>query len=298
MKKERKELRGVFTVMVTPFTEEGRFDEAGFRKNIDWQIEKGIAGLCVAGSTGEFVCLSHDERKLIAKTAVDHVNGRVPVIVGTAAATTAEVIALTKHAEEIGADAVMIINPYYSLPAPNEVIEFFRMVGEAVDIPIMAYNNPACSGVDIKPETMGKIAGFKNIEYLKDASGEIRRVREIQEVTGGTIKVFNGADDLAFEAFVLGAVGWICVCGNIIPSECQRLFDLVQEGKIIEAKKLYDKILPLLNHIEGCGKLVQATKAGVEMVGGAAGKPRLPRLPLDGEERERLRGVLGRIGVI
>ena len=295
---KRKELRGVFTVMLTPFTDDFKFDEAGFKKNIDWQIKKGIAGLCVLGSTGEFITVSRDERKHIAETAVGHVNGRVPVIIGTAAATTPEVIELTKHAEKTGADAAMIINPWYSLPRPNEIIEFFRMVEEAVNIPIMAYNNPACSGVDILPETMGKIGGFKNIEYLKDASGEIRRVREIQDVTNGKIKVFNGADDLAFEAFVLGAVGWICVAGNIIPAECQKLFNLVQEGKIKEAKKLYDKILPLLNYLEGCGKLVQATKAGAEMVGCAAGKPRLPRLPLDKNEKETLRAVLKKVGAV
>ncbi len=295
---KRKELRGVFTVMITPMTQDQKFDEKGFRSNIDWQISKGIAGLCVTGSTGEFVCLSTEERDLISKIAVEHVNGRVPVIVGTAAATTAEVIRHTKYAESIGADAAMIINPYYSLPTQKEVIEFFRMVGESVDIPIMAYNNPASSGVDVKPETFKEIAKIKNIEYLKDASGEIRRVREIQEVTEGKMKIFNGAEDLAFEAFVLGAIGWICVAGNIIPKECQELFDLVQDGKIKEAKELYFKILPLLNLIEGCGKLVQTTKAGAELVGCAAGYGRYPRLPLEDHEVENLKSVLKKIGAI
>ncbi len=293
-----KELHGVFTVMITPMNADQSIDFEGFKKNIDWQISQGIAGLCVVGSTGEFVCLSKEERNLVAKTAVDHVAGRVPVVVGTAAATTPEAIELTKYAEEIGADAAMIINPYYSCPAPNEVVEYFRMIGEAVNIPIMAYNNPFTTCVDILPETMAEIGKIPHIEYLKDASGEIRRVREIQELTGGNLKIFNGCEDLAFEAFVLGAIGWICVAGNIIPKECQTLFELVEQGKIAEAKALYNKILPLLLHIEKCGKLVQATKAGAAKVGCAAGPARYPRLALTPEEDAELEAILKKVGAI
>ena len=293
-----KELRGVFSVLITPMTEDFKIDEKGLRSNIDWQIGKGIAGLCVTGSTGEFVSLTKEERNFVAKVSVDHAAGRVPVVVGTAAATTPEAIEYTRYAESIGADAAMIINPYYSLPAPNEVIEYFRMIGEAVRIPIMAYNNPACSGVDILPETMAEIGKIKNVEYLKDATGEIRRVREIQQCTQNRIKVFNGCEDLAFEAFVLGAVGWICVAGNVIPGECQKLYELVTAGKINEAKKLSDRILPFLVHIEKCGKLVQVTKAAAAKVGCAAGPARYPRLPLTPEEDKALDAVLHDIGAL
>lgn len=293
-----KELRGVFSVLITPMTDDFKIDEKGLRSNIDWQIDKGIAGLCVTGSTGEFVSLTREERNRVAKVSVEHVAGRVPVVVGTAAATTPEAIEYTQYAESIGADAAMIINPYYSLPAPNEVIEYFRMIGEAVRIPIMAYNNPASSGVDILPETMAEIGKIKNVSYLKDASGEIRRVREIQQYTQNQIKVFNGCEDLAFEAFVLGAVGWICVAGNVIPGECQKLFELVEAGKINEAKALYDRILPLLTHIEKCGKLVQVTKAAAAKVGCAAGPARYPRLALSREEDKALDSILRQVGVI
>lgn len=293
-----KDLRGVFSVLITPMTDDFKIDEKGFRSNIDWQISKGIAGLCVVGSTGEFVSLTKEERNRLAKIAVEHVAGRVPVVVGTAAATTPEAIEYTKYAESIGADAAMIINPYYSLPAPNEVIEYFRMIGDAVNIPIMAYNNPYSSGVDILPETLAQIGKIKNVSYLKDASGEIRRVREIQECTEGKMKVFNGSEDIAFEAFILGAVGWICVAGNVIPAECQELFRLVEDGKIGEAKKLYDRILPFLVHIEKCGKLVQVTKAATAKIGCAAGPARYPRLPLTAEEDKALDAILKQIGAI
>jgi len=292
-----KELRGVFTVMVTPMTGDYKIDEKGLRANIDWQIGKGIAGLCVTGSTGEFVSLTREERNRVAKIAVEHAAGRVPVVVGTAAATTPEAIEYTQYAESIGADAAMIVIPYYSLPAPNEVIEYFRMIGEAVNIPIMAYNNPGCTGVDVLPETLSQVGKIKNVGYLKDASGEIRRVRDIQRLTDNKLKVFNGCEELAFEAFVLGAVGWICVAGNVIPGECQMLFDLVQAGKISEAKKLYDRILPFLTHIES-GKLVQVTKAAVAKIGCAAGPARYPRLPLLPEEDKTLDAILRQIGAI
>ena len=293
-----RELRGVFSVLITPMNNNFSIDEKGLRNNIDWQISQGVAGICVTGSTGEFVSLTKEERNLVAKVSVEHTAGRVPVVVGTAAATTFEAIEYTKYAEGIGADAAMIINPYYSLPAPNEVIEFFRMIGEAVNIPIMAYNNPFSSGVDILPETLAEIGKIKNVGYLKDASGEIRRVREIQRLTQNKLKVFNGCEDLAFEAFVLGAVGWICVAGNIIPGECQKLFTLVEAGNISQARTLYDRILPLLVHIEGCGKLVQVTKAAAAKVGCAAGPARYPRLPLSPDEEKTLDGILRQVGAI
>lgn len=295
---DAKELRGVYTVMITPMTENQQLDEQGLRANIDWQIAQGIAGLCVVGSTGEFVTLTKDERNRVVDITIEQAAGRVPVVVGSAAATTMEAIEYAKYAEAAGADAVMLVNPFYSLPAPNEVVEYFRMVAAAINIPIMAYNNPACSGVDILPETMAEIGKIKNVRYFKDASGEIRRLREIQELTGGKLKAFNGAEDLAFEAFVLGAVGWICVAGNIIPKECQTLFDLVQAGKIAEAKALYFKILPLLTHLETCGKLVQSTKAAATKIGRAAGPCRFPRLPLTPEEDAALTAVLKKTGVL
>lgn len=293
-----KKLRGVFSVLITPMTDDYKVDEKGLRSNIDWQIEKGAAGICVVGSTGEFVALTKEERAFIARVSVEHAAGRVPVIIGTAAATTYEVIEHTKHAEQIGADAAMIINPYYCLPSPAEVVEFFRAVGESVNIPIMAYNNPGTSGVDVLPETFAEIAKIKNVNYLKDASGEIRRVREIHECTGGAIKVFNGSEDIALEAFLLGAVGWICVAGNAIPGECQKVFDLATSGKYDEAMRVYSKIMPFLELIEKSGKFVHVAKAAAGKVGCASGPCRLPRLPLTPEEDRTLEAVLRQIGAI
>lgn len=292
------EFRGSYAVMVTPMTKEQEVDEKGLRENIDWYIDEGIAGICPLGSTGEFVSLTKEERLRVAKIAVEHINGRVPCIIGTAAETTRETIEYTKHAKEIGADGVLIINPYYCKPADNEIYEHFRAVSEAVDIPIMLYNNPWTSGIDMKPELIAKICQLKNIDYVKEASMEIRRVRDIIRLTGGKAKVFCGTDDLAFESFMLGAVGWISVCANIIPGMSQQLFDLVEQGQIDKAKELYQKMLPLLDVIENSGKLVQVVKASVNKIGHAAGPCRFPRLPLTEEEEASVDKVLRDMGLI
>ncbi|MDQ7095122.1 4-hydroxy-tetrahydrodipicolinate synthase [Desulfosporosinus sp. PR] len=298
MQIKMKDFRGSFTVMITPMTKEQEIDENGIRENIDWQISEGIAGLCPLGSTGEFVSLSREERFRVAKIAVEHVKGRVPVLLGTAAETTKEVIEYTQNAKELGADGALIINPYYCKPAENEIYEFFKMISEAVDIPVMVYNNPFTSGIDMKAELLAKIAQLKNMAYIKDASMEIRRVKEIINLTDGRMKVFNGTDDIAFEAFLAGAVGWIAVCGNIIPGLSQQLFDLVEAGEIQKAKELNQKILPLLSFIENSGKLVQVVKAAVNKIGHAAGPSRLPRLPLTPEEDEKLVQILKNLGVL
>lgn len=293
-----KEFRGSYVVNITPMTKDCEVDYTGLKDNLDWYIEKGTAGLDVLGSTGEFVSLTKEERIKVAETAVKHVNGRVPVILGTAAPTTKETIEYTRHAKEIGADGVMIISPYYSLPSENEIYEHFKAVSEAVDIPIMMYNNPATCGVDIKPELAVKICGLKNIEYVKEASMELRRIRQIVKLGKGKVKVFNGCEDIALEAFINGAVGWVSVIGNVVPDMSQKLFDLAVENKITEAKALYEKMLPLLTFIEESGKLVQTIKACLNKMGRAAGPCRLPRLPLSPEEDAVLERILKDLDLI
>jgi 4-hydroxy-tetrahydrodipicolinate synthase len=293
-----KELRGTFSVAITPMKANGEVDEQGFRKNIDWQIEKGIAGLCVLGSTGEMASLTKEERLHLNKSLVEYIGGRVPVIVGTGAETTKETIEYTKWAKNCGADAALIINPWYAKPAPDEIFGYFKDVSEAVDIPIMVYNNPGTSGTDIKPELVAKLAELDNVKYVKDASGDLGRFREIKRLCGNKIVPFCGDENLAFEAYLAGAEGWICVIGNIIPDLSQQLFDLVQKMEITAARALFERMLPLLNLLELSGKLVQYTKAGVAKIGLAAGPVRLPRLPLNAEENKLLDEVLKDLGLL
>jgi 4-hydroxy-tetrahydrodipicolinate synthase len=283
---------GSYVVNITPLTPDQELDEQGLRDNIEWYIDSGTAGICCCGSTGEFVSLTPEERCRVAEITVEQARGRVPVLVGTTHETTRKTIEYTHHARKIGADGALIINSYYCKPAENEIYEFYRTVSEAVDIPIMIYNNPHTTGINMSNQLIVDVCRLKNIDYIKEATGEIRRVRDLMRLSHGEIKIFCGADDLAFESFMWGAVGFISVCGNIVPGLSQELFKLVQAGDFEAAKALSLKLLPLQEMIEQSGKLVQVVKAAVNKIGNAAGPCRLPRLPLTDVEDVALEEVL------
>src|SRR5690625_819050 len=173
-------LKGVIPVLVTPMTEDYEVDYEGLKRNIDYLINEGSVGIAVNGSTGEFVSLTKEERNKITKLAVEHVNGRVPVVVGTAAETTADAIEYTQHAEKAGADASLLINSYYAHPKENEIYEHFKAVAESVSFPIMIYNNPFVTGIDIETETMLRVAReVENITHVKESSGDITKARDM-----------------------------------------------------------------------------------------------------------------------
>lgn len=291
-------LKGTFVVMVTPMLENYDVDIETLKKNIDWYIEEGLPGLCVCGGTGEFTSLTLDERLLVAETAVKYADGRIKCIVGTAAETTKETILYTKHAEEIGADAVMIINPYYCRPTDDEIFEHYKAISEATNIPIMVYNNPAHSGVDLTPDIIARLSTIRNVNYVKDASGDLRRIPDIMRLTKREMNIFCGGEDLVFENYILGAVGWISVCANIIPKQAHAVYELIQDNKIEEAKKLFLKLFPLLDLLENQPKAIQRVKASLELMGKKVGPSRLPRLPLTAIETEELKTVLKNLGVI
>lgn len=285
-------MKGTYAVMVTPMTSDQEVDLDGLKKNIDWYVEEGVPGICVCGGTGEFASLTKEERLAIAETAVKHANGRIKCIVGTAAETTRETVYLSKHAEEIGANGCMVINPYYCVPNADELYVHYKAVSEAVNIPIMIYNNPAHSGVDMKPEFIIKLSGLNNIGYIKDASGDLRRIADFRRLSNGKINIFCGCEDLAFENFILGATGWISVCANIIPRKSQLLFELVEQNKISEARELFNKLFPLLDMLEKRPKPLQKLKYTLELMGRAGGPCRLPRLPLTEQEKNELIAIL------
>ena len=291
-------MKGTFAVLITPMTANQEVDLEGLKKNIDWMIEEGIPGICVCGSTGEFPSLTKEERLAIAETAVKHVNGRIKCLVGTAAETTAETIFYSKHAEEIGADGIMIINPYYCLPTYDELFAHYKAISEIVSIPVMVYNNPAHTGVDMKPELLARIGTLDNIEYVKDASGDLRRVPDLIRLTKGKVNVFCGGEDLSLHNFMLGATGWICVCANIVPRQAQRLYELVRDGKLEEAGELFEKLYPLLDMLENRPKAIQKVKTSLNLMGRPAGPARLPRGPLNEEEEAELVNVLKSLELI
>ena len=291
--------KGIFVVCVTPMARDQALDESGLRNNVDWYIQEGVDGICCCGSTGEVVSLTRDERHRIVEIVVDQTNGRVPVLAGTAHETTRETIEYTLQAKEAGADGALIITPYYCKPHENEAYAHFKAVSDAVDIPIMLYNNPFTTGVDLPAALVARIGELKNVDYVKESSGDIRRIREIMRLGENNIQVFCGAEDLAWESFVSGAVGWICVIGNITPKWSQQMYHLVGENKIDQAKEVFNKMLPMLTFLEESGKYVQVIKAAMNKIGiCSAGPSRLPRLPLTDEEDRSLDAILRDMGLV
>lgn len=288
-----RELEGAFPVLITPMTMESEVNWSGLRQNIDHFINENVAGIVVNGSTGEFVSLTKEERFKVTETAVEQVNGLIPLVVGTAAETTKDAVEYTKQAENVGADASLLINSYYAHPKDEEIYEHFKTVAESVSFPVMIYNNPFTSGIDIGTETILQVGrDVENISHIKESSGDISKVRDISRQGKGFLKTFCGSDDLALESFLVGATGWISVAGNVAPRIVTDLYNSVQAGDLDKAWDLYDSILPLCNFIEGSGKFVQIVKRAMDLQGLAGGPSRKPRLPLTEEEDNTLQELM------
>jgi len=287
---------GTFVVSVTPMTKDEELDLESFKDNLDYYIENGVHGITINGSTGEFAAQSLEELKSVMDAAVEAVNSRVPLISGTAACSTRRVIELTMYAEDAGVDGALIVPPYYSKIDETEIYEHFRAIDEAVNIPIMVYNNPWTSKIDIPPEGLARLAELDNVRYVKESSGDITRIPRILDLTDGKMAVFCGSDNLALESFFMGATGFICVAANIFPKHMSKLYEYANwEKDYDKAKALYSTVLPLCNFLESSGKFTQTAKFGLEYFGRKAGPPRKPFLPLSEEHRRQAEEIFKRI---
>lgn len=294
-----KQLEGSFPVLVTPMNEVAEIDWQGLKDNIEHFITEGSPGIVVNGSTGEFVSLTKEERFKVVEVAVEQVAGRIALVVGTAAETTADAITFTKQAETAGADASLLINSYYAHPKDHEVYEHFKAVAASVSFPIMIYNNPSTSGVDIGTETILQVArDVDNITHIKESSGDISKVRDVTRQGKGFLKTFCGADDLALESLLVGATGWISVSGNVAPRLVTDLYNAAKANDMEKAWELYDRVLPLCNFIEGTGKFVQIVKRAMDLQGLAGGPSRRPRLPLTEAEDAKLQEIMNNLQVV
>jgi 4-hydroxy-tetrahydrodipicolinate synthase len=292
-----RKFRGTYTVLITPFTEDGRrVDAAALRRLVDFQIEQGIHGLIPLGSTGEFLSVTPEERRQVVEIVIGQAAGRVPVLVGTGAEWTDEVVRASREAEAMGADGVMIIPPFYSVPTDDELYAHYKKVADAIALPIMVYNNPATANVDMRPELIARLAEIPNCRYVKESTLDPTRVRDIIRLAGERMTVFAGV--LGYESFWLGAAGWVAVCSNVIPRWSAELFELVADRRDMDrALALYKRITPLLWWVGG-PRYVSGTKACFELMGMPMGPPRAPRLPLPEAERADLRAVLREMGLL
>ena len=292
-----KTLHGTYTVLITPFTEDGRHvDVPALRKLVNWQIEEGIHGLIPLGSTGEFLSLREAERIEVAQTVIEAAAGRVPVLLGTGMEWTDDAVARSREAHELGADGVMVIPPFYSTPTDDELFQHYRRIGEAIDLPIMIYNNPATANVDMKPELVARLSHIDNVSYIKESTLEVTRVRDIVELCGDRMTVFAGI--LGYESMCVGAKGWVAVCSNLLPKLSAELYERTAVDHDLDAGlAIYRKILPIVRWVGG-HRYVSASKAALAMMGLPTGVPRAPRLPLPQADCELLRADLEALGLL
>ncbi len=290
-----KPFRGTYSVIITPFTADGALDLPALRRFVDWQIEQGIHGLIPLGSTGEFLSLSDEELEAVAETVIRQAAGRVPVLIGTGAEDTRQAVRLSRRAERLGADGVMIIPPYYSTPTEDELFHHYSTISDAIGLPIMVYNNPATANVDLTPPILARLSRIPNCRYVKESTLEVTRVRDIIRLCGDRMTVFGGI--LGFESFVEGAQGWVAVASNLAPGPLARLFTLVaDEERISEARALYLQYLPLIEFVGGHW-YVAGTKALLRHMGLPVGGPRPPRLPLPAAPDARAEEIVRALGL-
>ena len=284
---------GVFTAIVTPF-HQGEIDWEALERLIEFQIREGIHGLVPCGTTGESATLSHEEHDKVVRFTVDRAAGRVPVIAGTGSNSTIEAVERTRAARACGADAALVITPYYNKPTSGGMVEHFRAVAEA-GLPIVAYNVPGRTAVSLDAPTYSKLAEIPGVVACKEASGNFDLVeRVLQE---GKLKVMSGEDALTFPLFCLGACGVISVVSNCLPRPMVDLYDYVREGQLPAAREEHRRMLPLIRALF-CETNPIPVKAALAAMGMMRDELRLPLVTAGDETKVRLEEILGDLAVI
>lgn len=294
-KKKPPTFHGIFAAMVTPMKANEDVDYKKLARFTDHLIREGIHGLIPLGSTGEYYALSAGEREQVLKVTLEAATGRVPVVAGTNAGSTRDVIALSRQAEQLGCAGIMLAPPYYSLPRLEELFAHFRAINNAIGIPIMLYNYPGRTGVDMPPDFIERLAALKNVRYVKESTGEMPRITKLLRRCGDRLGVFCGCDTIALESLMVGAVGWVGGVVNLLPKSHARLYEMaVLKQNYAVARKLFFEMLPTLELMEGGGKYTQFVKAGCRLMGRDVGPPRRPLGPATAGECARLHAALKR----
>ncbi len=281
---------GVITALVTPFRD-GGLDEERFREHIERQIEAGVDAIVPAGTTGEAATLSHAEHKRLIRIAVEQARGRVPVIAGTGSNNTAEAIELTQAAKDAGADAALLIAPYYNKPTQEGLYRHYRAVAGAVALPLLLYNVPSRTASDLLPGTVARLARVPNIVGLKDATADMARLVEMADAVGGDFVFLSGDDGTVLPFVACGGRGVISVVSNVAPRAMKALVDAARAGELAAARRWQGRLMPLVRAL-----FVRANpmpvKAACAMLGWMEPEVRLPLVPLDDEAEALLRRTL------
>src|SRR3982075_3788166 len=288
--------RGSFTALVTPF-KNGSLDEAAFRGLVSWQISEGTHGLVPVGTTGESPTVNHDEHKRVVEWCIDEAKGRVPVIAGAGSNSTREAVELARHAEGAGADAVLVVTPYYNKPTQEGMYQHFKAINDAIGIPIIIYNIPGRSVIDMSVETMARLFELKNIAGVKDATASMVRVSQQRAAMGEGFNQLSGEDATALGFMAHGGHGCISVTSNVAPRLCAEFQGACLKGDYAAALKLQDKLMPLHQHLFIETNPAPA-KYALSVLGKCADTVRLPMVPLSDKSKAVVREAMVDDGVI
>lgn len=279
------DLSGVYIATCTPFTSDEKFDEGVFKAHLDKLIEGGAEGVVFCGGTGEFAFLGTEERRRIIEAGAKHIQGRAGIIVNTSAIRETDGIDWALHAQDQGADAVMVLPPYFEGPGESGVIRFYESINNAVNTEIMLYNIPVHSGFDIDARMYKRLLELENVNSIKDSTGDLVRQLELMEVGG---KVFNGCDPLAYYSMAAGVTGCIWGGANAMAAECSKLWNLVQSGNLVDARALWKKMEPM-NLYFWLNEYNPSVKKATEMRTSPVGSCRMPVLPPSEDQIEEIK---------
>ena len=275
------QLSGVLTALATPFASDGQIDEHTLRRLVDRSIDGGVDGVVACGSTGEFAAMSGAERRLVVETVIDQTAGRVSVVAQTGAVSTSEAVELSRHAQAAGASVLMVVAPYYEPLTLAETLQYLRTVADAVDIPIMLYNLPGATGVNLDPDTVGQLAReVDNIRYIKDTSADMAQAGQLIHRYGDVISTFVGWDSLLLAALTEGAAGVMAGTANVMPAHLVSIHRALRAGDLERARREWTRIYPLMDAIMSA-PFIPAVKTALTAVGFPVGSPRPPLLDLD-----------------
>lgn len=288
--------KGAIVAIVTPF-KNGKVDEGKLRELIEFQIANGTDGIVPCGTTGESPTLSHEEHDRVIEITVDAVRKRVPVIAGTGSNSTAEALRLTKHAHEVGADGALIVCPYYNRPTQEGLYQHYKLIAENVSIPIIVYNIPGRTGVNLLPETLARLAKIPNIVGTKEASGSLKQMHDVITLCGPDFAVLSGDDFFTYPLLCLGGHGIISVVSNVAPADMAALVDAFAAGDLKKAKDLHFKMVPLVDSLFIETNPVPV-KAALAMMGKIDYEVRLPLEKMSEGNYEKLKKVMITYGLI
>jgi len=289
--------KGIYTALITPFTASGAVDEKAFQEFVEWQIGQGVHGLVPCGTTGESPTLSHEEHNRVIKLCVEVAKGRVPVMAGTGSNSTEEAIMTTSYAKEAGADCALIVAPYYNKPTQEGLYQHFKAINDAVDIPIILYNVPGRSIVDIKDDTIARLAELPNIVGLKDATGDLARPYILRNKLKGEFQLLSGEDMTAVAFNASGGQGCISVASNIMPKACAEIQEACLKKDYVSALTLQDRLVPL-NSILFCETSPGPVKYAASLMGKCLPNLRLPLVDVSDSAKKEIKNILSNLGLL